>query len=86
MVRLQAEVEAVIFGSHDAWSLEWQRGFAREGKRCRVQLEIQGDDNTGYNLIQRPDGFFTADTWHPTLDEAKRAATELFAVVSGVWR
>lgn len=86
MIRLRTDIEAVVFGTHDAWSPVWHRGFAREGTRCRVLLEIQGDDDTGYNLVQSPCGFFTADSWHATLSEAKEAAAETFDVALDVWR
>ena len=86
MVRLRTDIEAVVFGTHDAWSLIWHRGFAREGTRCRVLLEIQGDDAAGYNLVQSPSVFFTADSWHATLSDAKQAAAETFGVAYNVWR
>jgi hypothetical protein len=86
MRRLRAEVTVMIFGSRHSWSLAPQVRGEPEGVRRTVRLEIQGDERAGYHLVQSPDGFFTADSWHATLVEAQQSATELFGVGPDVWR
>jgi hypothetical protein len=51
----------------------------------QVALEIQGNARNGYHLLMTPAGCFTADTWHPTLEDAKEAARRLFGVPPGGW-
>jgi hypothetical protein len=50
-----------------------------------VKLEIQGDSKDGYHLVMTPDGFFTADTWHATVDEAMAEAESLFGLSRERW-
>jgi hypothetical protein len=50
-----------------------------------VALEIQGDDRNGYNLVLIPVGFFTADYWYRTKQDALEAAEELFAIGPDMW-
>jgi len=75
---------ARIYGYQNSWSL------ARRGQEpateCELLLEIRGDEKDGYLLIMSPAGFFTADTWHRTKQEALRTATELFGVDAEKWR
>jgi hypothetical protein len=48
-------------------------------------LQIVGDSATGYHLIKAPSGFFTADDWYLTLEEALDAAREEFGVSQDMW-
>jgi hypothetical protein len=86
MIRLRAEAQAVVFGTHSAWSLAWHRGYERVGTQCRVVLEIQGDEQNGYHLVLSPDGFSTSDGWFAELADARRSASELFGVEPDQWR
>ena len=57
-------------------------GSARDGV---VALEIQGNDRDGFHLVMTPDGCFTADTWHESVEDAKEAAREAFGVPLDGW-
>jgi hypothetical protein len=81
----RAEVTTTIWGTKNAWSLARHRETDDPTEGVRVVLTIQGDTRSGYHLIQSPEGFFTADTWHPTLDDAFDAAHEMFGVSRGAW-
>ena len=85
MRTLRAQTTATVFGTHDLWSLARHPQFAGAGVECTVRLEIQGDETNGFHLVKRPDGFFTADDWHSTIEDAKRAANELFGVAAQQW-
>jgi hypothetical protein len=51
----------------------------------RVELEIQGDPKNGYHLVMSPEGCFTADSWHATLEDALADALGLFGVPIDGW-
>jgi hypothetical protein len=85
MRRLRAQTTAVIFGTRNSWSLSWHPGCERAGTECNVQLEIQGDEKNGYHLVKSPEGFFTADDWHMSLEAAQNSAAELFGVKVAQW-
>jgi hypothetical protein len=55
------------------------------GMECVVRLEIQGNDAHGYNLIMSPAGFFSADYWYETFEDALASAEELFGVGRRDW-
>jgi hypothetical protein len=82
---LIASTRARIFGTASSWSLTPQPGYSSEGRDCSVELEIQGDPKNGYHLVMAPEGFFTADSWHQSLDEALASAHELFDVIASEW-
>jgi hypothetical protein len=50
-----------------------------------VELEIQGDEKNGFHLVMSPDGCFTADTWHESVEDAKDTAHRLFGVGFEEW-
>ena len=75
---------AWIYGTTNSWSLS-PRGHEPSAE-CEVLLEIRGDEKQGYHLTMNPTGFFTADSWHATQQEALRTATELFGVAPEKWR
>jgi hypothetical protein len=52
----------------------------RDVTKCTFRLTIEGDPKTGFHLAQDPDGFFTADAWFPTQQEAIEAASAEFGV------
>jgi hypothetical protein len=52
---------------------------------CNIDLKIEGNDQSGYHLMMSPEGFFTADSWHPTLEEAIINAYELFGITKEDW-
>ena len=82
---LVARTTSRVWGSHDAWSLAPDGGSDAAGRDCAVDLEIRGDDASGYHLVMSPAGFFTADTWHETLDDAYAAAAEFFGIAPERW-
>ena len=82
---LVARTKSRVWGSKNAWSLTPHRGFEGDGRECAVDLEIDGDDKSGYHLIMSPAGFFTADSWHETLADALAAAAEMFGVAPENW-
>lgn len=82
MESILATAQAKIFGTPGGWSLE---PSGDESRDCRVRLEIQGTDEDGYLLIMSPDGFFTADCWFQTRQEALESAEEEFGVLASSW-
>lgn len=49
-------------------------------------FEIQFDED-GYLLCDdSTDGTVSGDTWHPTLAEAEKAATDWFGILTAEWR
>lgn len=82
---LIAQTRARIFGTANSWSLTPQPRDSSEGRDCAVELEIHGDAKNGYHLVMAPEGFFTADSWHQSLDEAIASAHELFDVTAREW-
>jgi hypothetical protein len=81
---LSVRTRAWIHGTRNAWSLG-PRGD-EPGTECEVALEIQGDEREGFHLIMSPAGFFTADNWYRTSEEALRGASELFDVNAEEWK
>ena len=82
---LVVHARARIFGTANSWSLSARAGYA-EGRDCDARLEISGDVMNGYHLVITPEGFFTADSWYKTLDEALASASELFGVAAHNWK
>ena len=83
---LNAKTRAMIFGEPpEAWSLNPDSYPETDGIECTVALSIEGDENNGYHLIMSPEGFFTADNWYQSLEEAQKAAHEQFDVNSDAW-
>ena len=74
-----------VYGYPNAWSLSPPRPGCKPPARCQLYLRIQGDDKNGYHLIMRPEGFFEADTWYATYEEATEGAKEIFAVSPDTW-
>jgi hypothetical protein len=83
---LRAHTTARVYGTTNSWSLTPHRGYASEGRDCEVDLEIQGNEEQGYHLVMSPAGFFTADSWYKSQDDALAAALELFGVTREEWR
>lgn len=85
MRTLRTQTRAVIFGSRNSWSVSWHSGLEKAGVERNVCLEIQGDEKDGYHLVKSPEGFFAADDWHMTIEEAQKSAGELFNVEDLQW-
>jgi hypothetical protein len=83
---LVAHTRARIFGTTDSWSLTAHPGSGPEGRDCSVRLEISGDARNGYHLAMSPEGFFTADSWYISQEEALASASELFKVAACAWK
>ena len=60
-------------------------GLSGGSTESLIELEIQGDEINGYNLVMSPEGFFTADYWYETKEEAMESAEELFGVTRLEW-
>jgi hypothetical protein len=86
MMRIFAKTRVRVWGTRNSWSLSPESGLRGSAKECDVELEIQGNDREGYNFVMSPTGFFTADTWHQTKDEALATAKELFGVGHAEWK
>jgi hypothetical protein len=77
------KAEVNIYGTQNCWSLDSNgEGFTK----AEVNLEIQGTTKSGYNLVMSPKGFFTADYWFSTLEEAYEDAEEMFGVKKEEWK
>ncbi len=87
MESIVATVRAQIFGSKNGWSLGAEAAGGRPvvATECDVLLEIQGTKKHGYHLVMAPQGFFTADHWFETQQEALENAQELFGVAPESW-
>jgi hypothetical protein len=83
---LRATTRAKIFGKYSCWSSSPLPGVGEESKDCVVELEIQASGPSGYHLVKAPDGFFTADDWYESEEEAMGAAFEEFGVRRSEWR
>lgn len=80
---LQVEVRVTVYGHSGAWSIE-PSAYPDATANVRVTLSIQSDGQSGYHFVMSPDGYFTADTYHLTLDEAFEAGRE-FGVEPEAW-
>lgn len=85
MLSTTTTTRARIWGTNNAWSLSPFRTADEPNQECDVELKIQGDDRDGYHLIMSPHGFFTADSWHQTKEDALSTARELFGVLPAAW-
>ena len=85
MLSITTTTKARVWGTKNAWSLSPLRIADEPNHECEVQLEIQGDDRNGYHLVMSPNGFFTADSWHQTIQDALDTARELFGVITDDW-
>lgn len=84
MHSIYATTTTLIWGTTNAWSAEQTGGPDQTSIRCAVKLEIQCDRH-GCSLVMSPSGFFTADSWHPTKEDAIDAAREIFGVPATAW-
>ena len=84
MQSIYATTTARIWGTRQAWSAEQTDGPAQTSVQCTVELEIQCDRH-GCNLVMSPSGFSTADSWHPTKQDAIDTACEMFGVSPTAW-
>lgn len=85
MITLSAKKVVKIWGTVNAWSLASESNASEPSTECETCLEIQGDDKNGYHLVMSPEGFFTADYWFKTKEEAIESAEELFGVTAREW-
>lgn len=85
MSKFSTTVLATIFGTKNAWSLEPDAPSVPRTETA-VDLEIQGSPKDGYHLVMSPEGFFAADNWYATLEEAFADGLSLFSVSREVWR
>jgi hypothetical protein len=85
MIIFRTQTTVQICGTRNAWSLESDDPNEPRTETL-VNLEIQGSNRDGYNLVMSPDGFFTADYWYETLDEAFEAGFDLFSVSKEQWK
>ena len=75
--RWTAKTQKTVCGYHNAWSFSEPENSRQSPTECQVHFEIQGDVSNGFLFIMAPDGFFTADAWVETLDEAFELGAEL---------
>lgn len=76
---------ARIWGTTNAWSAAQTEGPDQPNCECTIKLEIQGTDRNGYILVMSPSGFFTADYWYPTKQDALDDAFEIFSAARNAW-
>ncbi|QDT89295.1 hypothetical protein [Gimesia algae] len=85
MKSLFATTRARVLGTADAWRFSTQTRDCEAFQECKVELEIQGDDESRYLLIFSPEGYFSADTWHESLDAAQEEAERVLGVTRTDW-
>lgn len=83
---LFAKVENVkISGRKNAWRILSEDEVHEKYYTCKLELEIQGRPKQGYNLVMSPEGFFTADCWYETKQEAFDDAKSMFGISEDQW-
>ena len=85
MNSIYATIRARIWGTRNYWSAAQTGGPEQPNCECSVELEIQGNSRNGYHLVMSPSGFFVADSWHPTKQDALDTAYEIFGVEKSAW-
>jgi len=76
----------IVCGSANSWRVADATDPADQITVLDVELEMQGDEQSGYILPMSPAGCFTADSWHASKEDALDAAEELFGARAGSWR
>lgn len=82
---MKAGAEVRIRGHSNRWGVADPSDTSVLVRRRMVDLEIQRDGKDGDHLIMSPEGCFTADTWHETLEDAMETAHRIFGVSPGEW-
>ncbi len=82
---MRAVVVVSIRGFANVWKVAESSDPPAKVQERTVELEIQGNEAEGYHLIMSPDGCFTADTWHESVEDAKDTAKEAFGVGLDEW-
>lgn len=67
------------------WKVAEENDDSKYVKELVVKLSIFGDKEKGYHLIMAPEGCFTADSYHKTLEDAIKIASEEFGVAESEW-
>jgi hypothetical protein len=84
-IKIKAVAVVPIRGYSNTWKVAEPSDTGDTTQNRVVNLEIQGDGKDGFHLIMSPDGCFTADTWHETLEDAKDTAYRIFGVPADGW-
>lgn len=84
-IKIKAVAVVPIRGYSNIWRVAEPSDTGDITQNRVVNLEIQGDGNDGFHLIMSPDGCFTADTWHETLEDAKDTVYRIFGVPADGW-
>lgn len=82
---MKAVVVVPIRGWGNAWKVAGPEDPPAKVQDRAVALEIQGDGVSGSHLVMSPDGCFTADTWHESVEDAKATAERVFGVTAQGW-
>lgn len=82
---MRAYVVVPIRGYGNSWKVAEPSDPPARVEDRAVALEIQGNDAEGYHLVMSPEGCFTADTWHDSVEDAKATAEEVFGVPPDGW-
>jgi hypothetical protein len=82
---MKAVTVVPIRGYSNAWKVAEPSDTGNAIQKRVVTLEIQGDGKDGYHLLMSPDGCFTADTWHETVEDAMDTAYRIFGVPADRW-
>ena len=85
MEQIFSKTTTKIFGNKNRWSLESDKEEV-DVTETEISLEIQGTKKHGYNLVMSPKGFFTADYYYSTKEEALEDALDLFGVKQTDWK
>ena len=82
---LTAKVRAQVWGKKNTWSLSPDSEGRWPSQECDIELQIIGDGGSGHILVISPTGFFTADHWYKTKEDALRDAEKVFGIRSDEW-
>ena len=67
------------------WKLADSDDSSDHVRTLSIDLRIESDGKDGFHLVMTPTGLFTADTHHPSLEDAFETASELFGVSREAW-
>lgn len=83
---MKTVAEILIRGYGNSWKVAEPSDTGTSHLQQRtVALEIRGDAKDGYHLVMSPEGYFTAETWHPSVEDAKETAFRIFGVPLDGW-
>jgi len=79
---LKASKVLNVYGVANGWSCSAEHGVRMTS--CEVEFCIQGDGGRGFVFVMMPSGFFAADSWCASLEDALETGED-FGVPRSAW-